>query len=38
MTNESEQTRSYGHVASILFNAPWALLPEKLVAMAEVLR
>ena len=32
------EARSYGHVASILFNAPWALLPEKLVAMAEVLR
>lgn len=39
MTDEKEDTtaKSYGHVASVLFNAPWALLPEKLHAMVEVL-
>ena len=35
---DEAEARSYGHVSSLLFNAPWALLPEKLAAMAEFLK
>lgn len=30
--------RDYTHVMSLLYNTPWAILPEKLHAMTEVLR
>lgn len=35
---DEAKARSYGHVSSLLFNAPWALMPEKLAAMAEFLK
>ena len=33
-----EATRDYTHILSLLFNTPWAIQPEKLHAMTEVLR
>ena len=33
-----EATRDYTHVLSLLFNTPWAILPEKLQAMTELLQ
>ena len=32
------EARSYGHLSSLLFNAPWALLPEKLQLMSNLLK
>lgn len=35
--SKPEGSASYGHVSNLLFNAPWAIMPEKLEAMVEVL-